>query len=274
MRTYQVESSQPEIILHTSPVVHDAAVTTPEQIEKQREALVVQHMPLVRFVARQVRQHVPQHVELDDMISAGFLGLVDAALKFDPSKQVQFKSYAHFRIRGAIIDSLRTLDWSPRELRRKGRQMAEAIRELSTKLGRTPTGDEVADQMGLQLCELQELTGELKALEVGSLNEERTEDADHEEIDFLMAPETDSPLTLCIETEQRRQLEEALQALPEKEQIVLRLYYFQQMTMKEIGATLGVVESRVSQIRSSGIRRMKRTFARKGVRAASLGIAA
>ena len=116
----------------------------------EQERLLLEHLPIVRFIARRIHERLPQHVDIEDLVSAGVVGLMDAFVKFDPTKKVQFRSYAQFRIRGAILDSLRTLDWSPRELRRKGRAVEEAIRVLTARLGRTPGETEVAAELGLR----------------------------------------------------------------------------------------------------------------------------
>ena len=143
----------------------------------ERDQILLEHLPTVRYLARRIHERLPQHVELDDLISAGVVGLIDAFSKFDHTKQVQFKSYAQFRIRGAILDSLRTLDWSPRELRRKGRAVEEGIRSVTHKLGRVPTEPEIAREMDMGLSEFQQLLGELKGLEIGSLHMERSENS-------------------------------------------------------------------------------------------------
>ena len=222
-----------------------------------REALILEHMATVRFMARRIHDRLPHHMELDDLISAGLLGLIDAASKFDWTKQVQFKSYAQFRIRGAMLDSLRLLDWSPRELRRKGRSIAEATRQLSANLGRTPADSEIAAEMNMDLFSFQQLVGEIRRLQVSSLNAGRTDESGDEELDFLPAPEVENPLSVYLEGEAREQLGAALASLPEKERLVLTLYYLEELTMKEIGLTLGVVESRVSQIRASALARLR-----------------
>ncbi len=222
-----------------------------------RDELLLQHLPTVRFVARRIHERLPQHVELDDLVSAGLVGLVDAADKFDWSRQVQFKSYAQFRIRGAILDSLRTLDWSPRELRRKGRAMAEAIRVLSTQLGRTPSDEEIATEMEMDLSTYQEMTGEMQGLEMGSLNLDRTEEFGGEDLVYVPAPGSENPLFRCIEGQTREKLAAAIETLPEKERLVLTLYYYEELTLREIGLTLGVVESRVSQIRSTAVSHLR-----------------
>src|SRR6202011_3944895 len=137
-----------------------SAGDTPEGgVAADRDRMLVEHLPTVRFIARRIHERLPQHVELDDLVSAGVVGLIDAFAKFDHSKKVQFKSYAQFRIRGAILDSLRTLDWSPRELRRKGRAVEEAIRSVTKRLGGAPAEHEIAGEMELSLDEYQQLLG-------------------------------------------------------------------------------------------------------------------
>ena len=223
----------------------------------ERDRLLLEHLPTVRYIARRIHERLPQHVEMDDLISAGVVGLIDAFGKFDHTKKVQFKSYAQFRIRGAILDSLRTLDWSPRELRRKGRAVEEAIRASTQKLGRAPQEQEIAAEMGVALDEFQQLLGELKGLEIGSLHVERTEDSGDEELAYLPSDPEEDPLFRCLKGELRTRLADAIDDLPEKERMVLTLYYFEELTMKEIGLTLGVVESRVSQIHSAAVVRLR-----------------
>jgi RNA polymerase sigma factor for flagellar operon FliA len=226
-----------------------------------RDRLLLEHLPTVRYLARRIHERLPQHVELDDLISAGIVGLIDAFSKFDHTKQVQFKSYAQFRIRGAILDSLRTLDWSPRELRRKGRAVEEAIRSVTHKLGRVPSEPEIAREMSLSLVEYQQLLGELKGLEIGSLNVEHTEDSGDDELAYIPGLPDEDPLFRCMQGEIKQRLIDSIEDLPEKERMVLTLYYYEELTMKEIGLTLGVVESRVSQIHSSAVVRLRASMA-------------
>jgi RNA polymerase sigma factor for flagellar operon FliA len=230
-------------------------------VEHQRERMIVEHLPTVRFIARRIHERLPQHVDLEDLVSAGVVGLIDACSKFEPGKKVQFKSYAQFRIRGAILDSLRMLDWSPRELRRKGRAVEEAIRTATQRLGRAPAEQEIAAQMGLGLGAYQQLLGELKGLEIGSLNVERSEDSGDEELAYIPAAPEESPLFRAMQGEMKQRMADAVDELPEKERMVLTLYYFEELTMKEIGLTLGVVESRVSQIHSSAVIRLRTSLA-------------
>jgi len=227
----------------------------------ERETLLMEHLPTVRYLARRIHERLPQHVELDDLVSAGMVGLIDAFSKFDHGKKVQFKSYAQFRIRGAILDSLRTLDWSPRELRRKGRAVEEAIRATTQRLGRAPTEPEIAQEMQVTLTAFQTLLGDLKGLEIGSLHMERTEDSGDEELSYVPGAPEDDPLFRCLKGEMKQRLADAIEDLPEKERMVLTLYYYEELTMKEIGLTLGVVESRVSQIHSAAVVRLRSALA-------------
>ena len=226
-----------------------------------RDVLLMEHLPTVRYIARRIHERLPQHVDLDDLISAGVVGLIDAFSKFDHTKKVQFKSYAQFRIRGAILDSLRTLDWSPRELRRKGRAVEEAIREVTQRIGRAPSEQEVAGELNLTLAEYQQLLGDLKGLEIGSLHMERSEDSGDEELAYISGSPEEDPLFRCLKGEMKQRLADAIDELPEKERMVLTLYYYEELTMKEIGLTLGVVESRVSQIHSSAVLRLRTALA-------------
>jgi RNA polymerase sigma factor FliA len=227
----------------------------------ERDLLLMEHLATVRYLARRIHERLPQHVELDDLVSAGVVGLIDAFSKFDHNKKVQFKSYAQFRIRGAILDSLRTLDWSPRELRRKGRAVEEAIRSVTQRVRRAPSEQEIAAEMELSLTEYQVLLGDLKGLEIGSLHIERSEDSGDEELAYIPGSPDEDPLFRCLKGEMKQRLADAIDELPEKERMVLTLYYYEELTMKEIGLTLGVVESRVSQIHSSAVLRLRTALA-------------
>jgi len=224
-----------------------------QMLTGEQERLLLEHLPIVRFLARRIHERLPQHVDVEDLVSAGVVGLMDAFTKFDPDKKVQFRSYAQFRIRGAILDSLRTLDWSPRELRRKGRAMEEAIRSVTARLGRPPSEVEVAAEMGLGLQEYQQLLGELKGLEIGTLHVERNEDSGEEELAYVPARLDEDPLFRCLRGELEEKLSEAIASLPDRERLVMTLYYYEELTMREIGLALGVVESRVSQVHASAV---------------------
>jgi len=244
-----------------APFTGDGGGTPESATASERDLLLMEHLPTVRYLARRIHERLPQHVDLDDLISAGVVGLIDAFSKFDHSKRVQFKSYAQFRIRGAILDSLRTLDWSPRELRRKGRAVEEAIRSVTQRVGRAPSEQEIATEMELGLTEYQQLLGDLKGLEIGSLHMERSEDSGDEELAYIPGSPEEDPLFRCLKGEMKQRLADAIDELPEKERMVLTLYYYEELTMKEIGLTLGVVESRVSQIHSSAVVRLRAALA-------------
>jgi RNA polymerase sigma factor FliA len=226
---------------------------TGKDLSGEQERLLLEHLPTVRFLARRIHERLPQHVDIEDLVSAGVVGLMDAFSKFDPNKKVQFRSYAQFRIRGAILDSLRTLDWSPRELRRKGRAVEEAIRQLTARLGRPPGEGEVAAALTMSLEEYQQLLGDLKGLEIGTLHVEHNEDGGEEELAYVPGRPDEDPLFCCLRGEMEDRLGEAIANLPERERLVMTLYYFEEMTMREIGLALGVVESRVSQVHASAV---------------------
>jgi RNA polymerase sigma factor FliA len=219
----------------------------------EQERVLLEHLPVVRYIARRIHERLPQHVDLEDLVSAGVVGLLDAFAKFDPAKKVQFRSYAQFRIRGAILDSLRSLDWSPRELRRKGRAVEEAIRVLTVRLGRAPGEAEIAAEMGLALEQYQQLLGDLKGLEIGTLHLEHNENSGEEELAYVPGRPEDDPLFRCLRGELEEKLAAAIANLPDRERLVMTLYYYEEMTMREIGLALGVVESRVSQVHASAV---------------------
>jgi RNA polymerase sigma factor FliA len=224
----------------------------------QRERILLEQLPQVRYLARRIHERLPRHVPLEDLIHAGVLGLIDAFNKFDRTKHVQFGSYAKFRIRGAILDSLREMDWGPRELRRKGRRIEEAHRKLSLELSRAPTENELAAELGLALKDFQKLLGELESLEIGSLRIESPWDGKEEDLcDYLPNAPEDTPFFRCLRSEMKTLLARVIAELPEKEQQVLALYYFEELTMKEVGGVLGIGESRVSQIHSLAVVRLR-----------------
>jgi RNA polymerase sigma factor FliA len=237
-----------------------AAATLPRPrplLTADQERVMTEHLPMVRLVARRIHDRLPQQLPIEDLYSAGVLGLLDAFGRFDRSKQVLFRTYAQFRIRGAILDSLRTLDWSPRELRRKGRAVEQAIQMLTGLLSRSPTDIEIAQRLNLPLAAYQQLLGELKGLEIGSLHAGRSEDSDEEELDLIPGRPEDDPLFRYLDGEMQERLTYAINALPERDRLVMTLYYYEEITMKEIGHIIGVVESRVSQIHASAVLHMR-----------------
>ena len=229
-------------------------------LSAEQEKVMIEHLPIVRFIARRIHERLPQHVPIEDSTALVWSGCWTLS-KFDPSKQVQFRSYAQFRIRGAILDNLRTLDWSPRELRRKGRAIEQAIQTLTAQFGRAPNDLEIAAQMHIDLAAYQQLLGELKGLEIGTLHSERSEDSGEEELVYLPNRPEDDPLFRFLHAEMRERLTEAISELPERERLVMTLYYYEETTMKEIGLILGVVESRISQIHASAVLHLRARLA-------------
>jgi RNA polymerase sigma factor for flagellar operon FliA len=237
---------------------HPAEAYQCVQSDAERERILMEQLPQVRYIARRIHERLPRHVPFEDLVHAGVVGLIDALNKFDLSKQVQFSSYAKFRIRGAILDSLRELDWSPRELRRKGRLVDSVYCELSGKLGRAPDENEIAQEMNISLHELQSLLAELDGLELGSLRIESPRDGKEENLtDYVPSKPEETPFFQGLRSETKHLLERAISELPEKEQRVLALYYYEELTMKEVGAALGIGESRVSQIHSLAMVRLR-----------------
>jgi RNA polymerase sigma factor for flagellar operon FliA len=222
-----------------------------------RKSLLEEHLPEVRYIARRIHGRLPLHVPLEDLVHDGVLGLIDAIDKFDPLKQVQLKSYAKFRIRGAILDSLRASDWSPRSLRRQARRLQEVHRQMSAALNRTPTETELARQLGMNLPALQQLLADLRGLDVASLGSHYSENVQGE-LSFNQAGPADAdPFSLCLREEMKSHLARVLDDLDDRERRILELYYRDELTMKEVGAVLGIGESRVSQIHSAAMLRLR-----------------
>lgn len=239
---------------------------------EKRNQLLVELLPQVRYMARRIHDRLPSHVPFEDVYHTGVLGLIDALKKFDPRKRVQIQSYMKFRIRGAILDGLRELDWGPRELRKNARQIERVEQGLRAELGRHPSETEIAAGMGVSLVQLQHMVGELRGLDLSSLQDIVTTSEDGAEQELsgrLAAPREEDPYHQCAKTERKKRLARAIEQLPEKESQVLALYYYEELTMKEIGRVLSVGESRVSQIHSLAMLRLRSLFGQSGAEGAS-----
>jgi RNA polymerase sigma factor for flagellar operon FliA len=235
-----------------------ALAPLPAKNHEARERLLLEHLPQVRYIARRIHDRLPAQVPLEDLVHAGVVGLIDAVEKFDPGKNVQLKCYAKFRIRGAILDSLREMDWGPRQLRRQARRIEEAHRDLKLRLGRVATEPELAAAVGMSLGEFQHLLGELRGLDLGSLQAESTAGKSDEDVVRYQPGAADrDPFFLCLRGEMKSLVGTALEDLGEKERQVMILYYLEELTMKEVGVVLGVGESRVSQIHSVALVRLR-----------------
>jgi RNA polymerase sigma factor for flagellar operon FliA len=223
----------------------------------ERDALINETLPLIKHIAHRVAAKLPSNVEIRDLINAGVLGLLDAVDKFEPERNVKFKTYAEVRIRGAILDSLRNLDWAPRSLRKKSKDLERIYAELSQKLGRPATDEEVSEAMGEDLEDYHALVDQLHGLTVGSF-ETLTADEDGESyLNYYPDDGSNDPYTRFETAELTTLLGGAIDELPEKERLVLSLYYYEEFTMKEIGALLGVNESRVSQLHTKAMLRLR-----------------
>jgi len=233
----------------------------------RRDHLILQHLPLVTAIAAHIQKSIPVHLELDDLIHAGVMGLFDAATKYEADKKVAFPTYAKHRIRGAILDSLRQLDWASRDLRKRHKQMESVTRELAAKLQREPAPNEIATAMGLDARRWQTLMVDFRNLGLATTQMR----AEREEQPPIETPGTPAncPDHVFAKSELREKLSSAIETLPKRYQQVVRLYYERDLTMKEIGGILGVNESRVSQIHKSALERMHVALDRNGIHSAA-----
>lgn len=230
-----------------------------------RDQVVLEHLPLVKAIAVRVHENLPVHVDVDDLVHAGILGLFDAANKYDPEKQVVFSSYAKHRIKGAILDSLRQLDWASRDMRRRHKQVEAATRDLSATLQRTPTEAEVAEKLGMDVERWRNMMLDLRNVGLVSASTRSNEHEDLPAPDFPAKPES-QPDSICAREQLRSVLGVAMKTLPERYQKVVLLYYTNEMTMKEIGGILGINESRVSQIHKAALEKMAVVLQGNGIK--------
>jgi RNA polymerase sigma factor FliA len=235
-----------------------------------REFFIKQYAPLVKYVAGKVAVGMPSNVEFDDLVGFGVFGLLDAIDKFDPEKNVKFKTYAVTRIRGSIFDELRSIDWVPRSVRQKTREIEDVIVRLESKLGRTASDSEIAGSLGVSENDFHQTLFKISGTSIMSLNDVWYSGDDSERIsigDSIESPSSLNPDVIVEREEIKRVIVEAINELPEKEKMVLVLYYYEDLTLKEIGQVLNVTESRVSQLHTKANLRLraKLTNIRKGI---------
>jgi RNA polymerase sigma factor for flagellar operon FliA len=223
-----------------------------------RDQVIEDMLIHVRYIARRIHERLPQHIVFEDLVQSGIVGLIDAVHKYDPTKNTQFKTYAKFRIRGAILDSLRECDWAPRDLRRQARRIEKIQSKLRNELGHAPTEEETAQALDLDLKQYHELLGTLNGLTLGSLDSTSGHEGAQDELATYLpyAPDQD-PFFLCAQSEMKDNLRAALEELPKNERDVLVLYYYEELTLKEVGAVVGVVESRACQLRAAALLRLR-----------------
>ncbi len=228
--------------------------------QKVRDHFVIKYAPLVKYVAGKISMSLPHNIEFEDLLSYGIFGLIDAINKFDPTRGIKFKTYAMTRIRGAIFDELRSIDWVPRSIRQKAKQVEQVISELENKLGRTVEDEEIAKELGVSMEEFQSILNKLSGASILSLNDIWYLGSDSDELsvlETLEAPKNMNPDVLVEKEEIKDYIVEAIKKLPDKEKKVIVLYYYEDLTLKEIGEVLEVTESRVSQLHTKAIMRLR-----------------
>lgn len=227
---------------------------------EERNRIVEDHLPLVHFVATRLAGRLPNHVERDDLVNSGVIGLIDAVEKFDPGRQIKFKTYAEFRVKGAMLDELRRQDWLPRSTRQKATRLEKAYHTLEQELGRPPGEEEVMDYLELDADKFYALLAEAGGLQLLSLDEvQKQEDQEHDRnlLEFLADPEAVDPAEALNLDQVYQLVADGIDQLPKKEGLVLSLYYNEELTMKEIGEILSVTESRVCQLHTQAILRLR-----------------
>lgn len=227
---------------------------------KSREEVVVEYAPLVRQIANRLAARLPENLDRDDLIQAGMIGLLDAIEKYDSRREAQFRTYAEFRIKGAMLDDLRAADWVPRSVRDHADRISAAMKELTLVLGRMPEDTEIAQRLGLPLAEYHHLLTKSRAVPLLSLEDLKhsSDEGDASNVfDALEDPACSDPLDTLSLKDLHHRLADAIDRLPEKERLVLSLYFDEQMNLKEIGEVLGITESRASQIRTQAILRLR-----------------
>jgi RNA polymerase sigma factor for flagellar operon FliA len=223
----------------------------------RREKLVIEHLPQVRIIAGRIHERLPRHIALEDLVSSGIVGLLSAIDNFDPSYNVQLKTYAESRIHGAIIDSLRELDWAPRETRKFSKLIQGAIRKLQQQFGREPAEDEIAAELNLPLAEYQERLNESQGVEIQRLEYAGSDDQSRDLLNIISGDEELWPSRIVERSELERILTQAIDRMPKQERTVLSLYYFEELTLKEIGEVMGMHLSRCGQLRVQAILRLR-----------------
>jgi len=226
-----------------------------------KEQIVLEHAPLIRYIVNRIAVRLPSHIDLDDLHNTGVIGLMDAIEKYDPDKNCKFKTYAEFRIKGAILDQLRSLDWVPRSVRQKSRKLERAYGEVEQRLGRMASEDEVADSLGLQIDKFHELLNQVRGISMINLEEVRGTNSDGDRAgtfaDIIEDVNSENPFASLKTAEMKTVVADTIGALPEKERLVISLYYYEDLNMKEIGGILGITESRVCQIHTKSVLRLR-----------------
>ena len=225
---------------------------------EERERLILEHLPQVRLIARRIHERLPESVSLDDLISTGAVGLISAIDRFDATLNVKLKTYAEYKIRGAILDSLRGLDWAPRQQRKRSKQIEAAISVIEQRLHRTPAEDEIAAQLNLSLAEYHEWLVEIRGLNIGSLESAAPDEENGRDLlEYISDDEEGWPSRLLERSELQKLLAEAITKMPDIEKTVLSLYYYEELTLREISKVVHLHESRISQLKTQAVLRLR-----------------
>jgi RNA polymerase sigma factor FliA len=230
--------------------------------DDEREQLILQHLPQVRLIARRIQERLPENISLEDLISTGVLGLIAAIDNFDPSHNVKLKTYAEYKIRGAILDSLRGLDWAPRQKRRQAKRIEAAISSAEQRLKRAPDEQEIAEELQVSLEEYHEWLVEIRGLNVASL-EYTSGEQGKDLLHYLPDKDDNLPSTLLEKSELERLLAQGIDGIPKMERTVLALYYQEELTLREIAQVVNLHESRISQLKSQAILRLRAQMAKQ-----------
>lgn len=235
---------------------------SPKLDSEERERLILEHLPQVRLIARRIHERLPESVSIEDLISTGIVGLISAIDHFDPTHNVKLRTYAEYKIRGAILDSLRGLDWAPRQQRRRVKQIEAAIAALEQKFKTAPTEEQIAAQLQLSIEDYHGWLVEVRGVNLGSLESTSSDDDSRDLLRYISDDEESWPSRLLERSELERLVAEAIDKMPPVERTVLSLYYHEEMTLREIAKIVDLHESRISQLKSQGILRL-RTYIEK-----------
>jgi RNA polymerase sigma factor for flagellar operon FliA len=240
-----------------------------------RDRLILMYAPIVKYVAGRLGSGLPAHVDEGDLVSYGLLGLISAIERYDPDRDVKFETYAIARIKGSILDELRALDWVPRSVRSRARQIERAMAELEAKLGHAPSDEELAKKVGISVEELEDSLTDISRSSIAALDELWTISGSGGDqvalIDTIEDTQGPEPQSAFAQTELREMVADAITSLPEREKLVITLYYYEDLTLREIGEVLGVTESRVSQLHTKAILRLKARLSGSVARATAEG---
>ena len=222
-----------------------------------RDALVIKHLPQVRLIAKRIHDRLPDYVSLDDLISTGVIGLLSAIDNFDPSFNVQLNTYAERKIRGAILDSLREMDWAPREIRKRSKLIEAAIHRVKQRVGREATEEEIAAELGISQSDYQKWLGEVQSIELERLEYSHGDNHSRDLLNIISDDEESLPSRIVERSELERILTLAIERMPKVERTVLQLYYYEELNLREISGILGMHLSRVAQLRAQAILRLR-----------------